>query len=282
MYPDCFLELYKLAEGEDVGLSFADFAECLSHLSRNELGPDAAWPQAVDFCRKLHLKDLALARACSEQSEVAWERFWERYRNRLYSAALVLARDESVASDLADSITGDLFGCSAERSGIRCSKLLSYTGRGSLDNWLKAVLTHTYVDRYRSERRVVSLDCRLDSLKSVCISEAAEITAPDPRLNDAIREAFLRCHPKKRFLLAAYFFDNRTLAEIAVMLGVHESTVSRRMNRAFRELRKGIVRGLRRRGMTTRQVEESLHNDVRTLSLDVRSYLLPGINLVGD
>jgi RNA polymerase sigma-70 factor (ECF subfamily) len=128
----------------------------------------------------------------------------------------------------------------------------------------------------------VSLDRHIESLKFFYTGEAVEGAAADPRLNDAIKEAFLRCHPDKRFLLAAYFFDNRTLAEIAAMLGVHESTVSRRMNRTLRELRNGIARGLRKRGMTMRQAQESLQSDVRTLSLDLRRHLLPGINMVGE
>lgn len=173
MYPDCFLEFYKAAEGEEVGLSFADFVQCLLDLGRNEFGPDASKSQILAFCKKLHIRDLALAQACSRGSAVAWDRFLHRYRDRLYAAALVLARDESVAGELADSMSGDLFGC-ASAAQIRSSKLASYTGRGSLDGWLKAVLTHTYVDRYRSSRRIVSLDRHLDSLKSFCIGEAAE------------------------------------------------------------------------------------------------------------
>ena len=281
MYPDCFLEIYKASEGEDIGLSFADFVQCVLDVCRKELGSGITRPQALEFCKELHFKDLALAQACSRGSTAAWERFMQRYRERLYATALVLARDEAAACELADSISGDLFGCGTATSEISCSKLASYSGRGSLDSWLKAVLTHAYVDRYRSDRRVVSLDRHLDSLKSFCASEAAEKASEDPRLNDAIKEAFLQCHPEKRFLLAAYFFDNRTLAEIAVILGVHESTVSRRMNRTLRELRKSISRALRKRGMTSRQIEELLQSDVRNVSLDVRG-LLPETGLVRE
>lgn len=282
VYPDCFLELYKASQGGDVGLSFADFGESLLDLARNEFGPGVSNSQILDFCKKLHIRDLALAQACSRGSVIAWERFLHRYREKLYAAALMLARDESVARELTDSISGDLFGLATAGTEVRGSKLASYTGRGSLDSWLKAVLTHAYVDRYRSERRVVSLDCHLDALKSFCVTESAGTENADPRLGEAIKEAFLQCHPEKRFLLAAYFFDSRTLAEIAVTLGVHESTVSRRMDRTLRELRHGIRRSLRKRGMTMREVEESFQSDVRTLSLDVRRYLAPDINLVRE
>lgn len=280
MYRDCLRELYEASEGEDIGLSFADFVQCLLDLGRNELGPDISRSQAIDFCSKLHLKDLALAQACSRGIAVAWERFVCRYRGRLYAAALVLVKDEPLARELSDSISGDLFGSGARDGDMRIPKLASYTGRGSLDAWLKAVLTHAYVDRYRSERRVVSLERHLDSLKSL-VSEGVERSTGDPRLNDAIKEAFLQCRAEKRFLLAAYFFDKKTLAEIAGTLKVHESTVSRRLNRTLHELRKSIACSLRKRGMSMREIQELLQTDVRSLSLDVRG-LLPNTNLVRE
>lgn len=281
MYPDYFLELYDASESKSIGLSFADFAQCLVDLGRGGPGLGITGPQALDFYWKLHLRDLALAQACSRGIPVAWERFMRRYRDRLYAAALVLTKDDSVARELSDSISGDLFVTITDAGEARVSKLASYTARGSLDGWLKAVLTHTYLDRYRSERRIVSLERHLDSLKSFLVTEGGERATADPRLNDAIKEAFLECPPEKRFLLAAYFFDDRTLAEIAAMLGVHESTVSRRLNRTLHELRSSIARSLRKRGMTMRQIEESLQIDVRSLSLNVRG-LLPGSSLVRE
>jgi RNA polymerase sigma-70 factor (ECF subfamily) len=239
------------------GAQLADFAECLLEVGRNEFGPGASTAQILDFCKKLHLKDLALAQACSRGSTIAWEWFLDRYRDRLYAAALVLARDESVACELADSISGDLF-CCADNAKLQASKLASYTGRGSLDGWLKAVLTHAYVDRYRSSRRMVSLDRHLDSLKSCCLRETAEHTAADARLDDAVKEAFLQCDPEKRFLLATYFFDNRTLVEIAA---AWESRIDCQQRR---------------------QIEELFQSDVCSLSLDVRRHLFPDIDLVRE
>ena len=58
------------------------------------------------------------------------------------------------------------------------------------------------------------------------------------------------------------------------MEGVHESTISRRLNRATAALRKRIVRGLRQRGMSARAAEEALEADVRDLALDVRGSLV--------
>jgi RNA polymerase sigma-70 factor, ECF subfamily len=76
-----------------------------------------------------------------------------------------------------------------------------------------------------------------------------------------------------RLVLAAYFLDGRTLADIARMLGVHESTISRKLDKLAKSLRKHILAGLTRRGLSRRQAEEALDVDVRDLQLDIRRSL---------
>ncbi len=76
-----------------------------------------------------------------------------------------------------------------------------------------------------------------------------------------------------RFVLASYHLDGRTLAEIARALGVHESTISRKLDKMTKSLRKQIVAALGRRGMSRRQAEEALEVDVRDLRVNLRSRL---------
>ena len=74
-------------------------------------------------------------------------------------------------------------------------------------------------------------------------------------------------------ILSAYYLDGRTLAEIARILGVHESTISRKLDKLARSLRKQIVASLGRQGMSRRQAEEALEVDVRDLQVDIRRSL---------
>jgi RNA polymerase sigma-70 factor (ECF subfamily) len=74
-------------------------------------------------------------------------------------------------------------------------------------------------------------------------------------------------------VLSAYYLDGRTLAEIARMLGVHESTISRKLDKLAKSLRKQIVAALVRHGMSRRQAEEALEVDVRDLQVDIRRSL---------
>jgi RNA polymerase sigma-70 factor, ECF subfamily len=133
------------------------------------------------------------------------------------------------------------------------------------------VLAQEYVNRYRRERRLVSLDERI-------AAQPGDDGAPhaDPRLEQSIDQALAALSGEERFILSSWFLDGRTLAEIARMCGVHESTISRRAERITAALRKRIVRGLRDRGMSARQAQEALDADVRDLSVDVRGRLKTG------
>ena len=74
-------------------------------------------------------------------------------------------------------------------------------------------------------------------------------------------------------VLASYYLDGRTLAEIARTLGVHESTISRKVDKLAKSLRKKILAGMQQQGMGRRQAEEALEVDVRDLQVDIRGSL---------
>jgi len=219
--------------------------------------------------QSLRVEELALARACAKGCEAAWECFLNRYRQKLYDAAGAIAKEESAARELADSLYTELFGTRQTADGRRISKLASYTGRGSLEGWLRTVLAQDYVNRYRTQRRLVTFD---EKIQAGQYQPSAEVLA-DPRLEAAVDAALVELPADERLILASYYLDGRTLAEIARMLGVHESTISRRVEKITASLRKRIVRGLRERGMDAKAAGEALEADVRDLTLDVRARL---------
>jgi len=269
-FPAYFAVLYATSCGEKYGLSFQDFAAILEEVARQYLPPGATPVETAELHRSLRHEELALARACASGSEAAWECFLNRYRQKLYGAAGAIAREESAARELADSLYTDLFGTRQSEDGRRISKLASYTGRGSLEGWLRTVLAQEYINRYRSQRRLVSFD---DQVQAGPQCEASTEVPADPRLEAAVDAALVNLGAEEKLILASYYLDGRTLAEIARMLGVHESTISRRVERITASLRKRILRGLRERGMDARAAEAALGADVRDLTLDVRARL---------
>ena len=264
-------ELHGKCSAAQFGLTCGDLARILGEVANKYL-PAAAPTQLREFCVSLKIEELVLARACAAGNERAWETFMARYREKLYEMGLHITRENSAARELSDSLYADLYG-TVSRNGERVSKLSSYTGRGSLEGWLRTVMAQEHVNRYRRQKRLVSLDEETEEGTQYAAPEPDSAPAVDPRLVSATDEALAALPADERFILAAYHLDGRTLAEIARMLSVHESTISRKLDKVAKSLRKQILAGLGRRGLSRRQAEEALQIDVRDLSLNLRHRL---------
>lgn len=276
--------LYERSGAAAYGLNAEWFGAILDEILRKyflahrNTGPgveDITADRKADFCAALRLEELALARACAAGNERAWQDFIHRYRQRLHSMALHITRDAAHAAELADSLFADLYGINA-RDGLRNSKLVFYTGRGSLEGWLRTVMAQEFINRFRKQKRTVSLEEQTEEgvqFAAVVPDRATSNRASEERLEAATDEALAELSPEDRFTLASYYLDGRTLADIARTLGLHESSVSRRLDRLAAGLRKRILAGLRTRGMSHAQAAEALETDVRDLQLNLRSRL---------
>ena len=263
-------ELHTKAGCERIGLTRETFSAILCEVGAKSGA--ASETDARSFFLSLRLEELALARACVAGENAAWEIFLTKYREKLYLSALRIAREDSAARELADGLYADLYGTTT-REGQRVSKLASYTGRGSLEGWLRTVLAQEYVNRYRRTKRLVSLDEESEEGVQFRAADPEPVTPADNRLGDATDEVLAGLPAEDRMVLSAYYLDGRTLAEIARMLGVHESTISRKLDKLAKSLRKQIIAGLSQRGMSRRQAEEALETDVRDLQVDIRRSL---------
>ena len=261
-------DVYERSRAAEFGISASEFLALLKDVAAKH----AAGASFESFCAGLKIEDLALARGCATGSERAWEVFMARFREKLYDVARQITRDDSVGRELADSVYADLYG-TRTRDGERISKLTSYSGRGSLDGWLRTVLAQEYVNTYRKQRRLVSLDEESEEGVQFAAAKAEAVPRADPLLERATDDVLRSLDPEDRFVLASYFLDGRTLAEIAQTLRVHESTISRKVEKLTKGLRKQVLKELIRMGMSRRQAEEALAVDARDLRLDIRTSL---------
>ncbi len=221
----------------------------------------------------LKLEELVLSRACAAGNEAAWEQFLNRYRAVLYGAAHKIAKDDATARELADSIYADLYGVS-DAGRERASKLLYYSGRGSLEGWLRTVVAQEFVNRYRKTRRETSLEEVMEGGAQFAAAPGNHSGPVDTRVERAAESVLQALDTEDRFVLAAYFLDGRTLAQIAKLLKVHESTISRRLEKTSAELRKRIRKQLVEAGMSTCQADEAMQDlDVRDLRVRVTESL---------
>jgi len=265
-------EIYEKSKAEEFGLTRLQFDGVLAEIARKYLPADAAHEDLRELYASLKVEELALARACASGHEHAWEVFLTRYREKLYDIAGYITKESSTARELADSIYAELYG-TATRDGQRSSKLASYTGRGSLEGWLRTVMVQEHVNRYRRQRRLVSLDEETEEGVQFATRESEPAIAVDPRVEAAVDEVLSALPAEDRFVLASYFLDERTLADIARTLEVHESTISRKVDKLAKLLRKQILAALGRRGMSRRQAQEAIDVDVRDLRVNIRSRL---------
>jgi RNA polymerase sigma-70 factor (ECF subfamily) len=266
-------ELWREAEADSVGLQEDELATVLLTIGvkyNYGLPPGNVAPkQIADFWRSLQLRDLALAHACALGREAAWEQFMTRYRDTLIQAAISMTSSAATGRELADSLYADLFGLT-DRGGQRRSPLAYYSGRGSLKGFLRATLAQRNVDHHRRTNRETAL--ATDELPAVSpgTTPTADILS---RLSQALSTTFSRLVAEDRFLLSAWFLDRRTLLEISRVLGVHEATVSRRLQRLTVRLHDGLLENLQVSGLSKAAAEEALDTDPRDLDVNLRLLL---------
>jgi len=246
-------ELHTTAGCARWGVSRECFAEALRRsVEKRFRGTPASTAEIENYLRALHLEDLALACACSVGIEPAWEFFVSQYRPGLRAAARAILRargrtDEARVEELADSLYADLYGMGPSGSAREKSLFKYFHGRSKLSTWLRSVLAQRHVDALRASQRNVSLDG--DDGESPGKFEPRVESAPrDPersrylaRLDAALTEALAGLAPRERMVLAFYYMDQLTLAEIGRTLGDHESTVSRQLERTRRLLRERVT-----------------------------------------
>jgi RNA polymerase sigma-70 factor (ECF subfamily) len=264
-------DLFDKSGAHKFGLEYDEFEAILDQVSCKYV-PAATDQQKIRFWRELKLEELVLSRGCANGQEYAWEVFLTRYREKLYDIARGVTKEDASARELADSIYGDLYGTS-ERDGHRVSRLNFYMGRGSLEGWLRTVILQEFVNRYRKQKKLVSLDEQEEEGVQFSAANPGPTSPLDKRLGDAVDEALSQLAPDDRLVLASYYLDDRTLTEIGKVLGVHESTISRRLEKLLKVVRKQVLAGLVARGMNRSQAEEALESDVRYLQVDVTKKL---------
>ncbi len=222
--------------------------------------PDARAIHA--YLDSLHAADLALACACSDGNAAAWDFFMARYRPELYRAGRAIA-GEAAGRELADSLYAELYGL-REVDGRRKSLFDYFLGRSKLTTWLHAILAQRHVDGMRRARRTEPLE-EGEAGELVYTAQQSSSgnasgdsfgnsagSSPEPDRNRylAILQAVLTAaldalEPRDRLRLAYYYVEGLTLAEIGRLVGEHEATVSRKLERTRREIGKHVERALR-------------------------------------
>jgi RNA polymerase sigma-70 factor, ECF subfamily len=238
-------QLYDRSRAARWAIAIDRFAAVLDASLTHRFG--GAPPSSLDageYLEALHLDDLALATACADGHDGAWEHFVAEYRPLLYRAADAIDPGGG-ARDLADALYADLYGLK-EHGGVRQSLFRYFHGRSRLATWLRAVLAQRHVDRVRVDRRHEPLPDDESDRPQAAVAASPERSRFADVMRAALAAAIGALAPRDRLRLSCYYAQEMTLAAIGKLLGEHEATASRHLTQTRREIREAVEECLRR------------------------------------
>jgi RNA polymerase sigma-70 factor (ECF subfamily) len=162
--------------------------------------------------------------------DAAFEELLRRYEGKVYRLCCALLRDRAQAED------------AAQESLVRVWKALDrYDGRASLSSWIYAITRNRCLTALEKRRSLDSLDE---------LGEEAEFGLPATGQPDDGRAeqllGLVALLPERlRRALVLYYYEERSVSEVALMLGCPEGTVKTTLFRA----RAALAEMLQRRGL---------------------------------
>jgi RNA polymerase sigma-70 factor len=262
--PERLAELRSKAEREwslagkafpRIRLRFETFLLKVSNIIRKQLPIESASASSVkdvqDLLENLRWQELFLATACAGGDEAAWEIFRTQYQSVIRKTALRALGNTADAQELADTLLTDLFLPSTPGSSKGDNKIGQYHGMGSLEGWIKVVIHRLAIDRFRIQQKNVSLE---DLAVEPASTEPARQTSHSiehfemqkalAMVSGSLTAALAQLSTQEKLVLNLYYLQNVNLKEIGKWLKVHESTVSRLLERLKAQLRKAVNKRL--------------------------------------
>jgi RNA polymerase sigma-70 factor (ECF subfamily) len=218
---------------------------------------------------ELHMQDLYLACGCAEGNAAALALFEQRHLVNVGTAIARLGREPAFVDEVRQAV----------RTKLLCAeggapKIASYSGRGTLDSWVRAVAVRVGLNLLRRRKTQVPVeDLDRDPLLAAANPELEWIKH---RYRQDFKEAFAvalaSLTPEQRTIMRLHYLDEVSLANIGKLSGVHESTVFRRIEAAVAALLEGTRRELGRRLQLEPCELDSLINLLRShLEISVRT-----------
>jgi len=158
----------------------------------------------------------------------------ERFQRNIYRVAYAIVRDDMEA----DTVTQDTF--------IQAYTHLSrFEGRSELETWLTRIAINKARDLLR-RRRFVSLFTRIDDEEAFYLEPVDD--RPDPerelmshQLKNAIERAERKLSTQQKIIFRLRHYEDKSLEEIAVLLGLRAGTVRAHLFRAVHKIRKELA-----------------------------------------
>ena len=218
------------------------------------------------FIAELKVADLYLGLACMRGDEQAWWEFDRQHRSFIERWTRHLVRSDADSDEVIDAVYVELFGTKIV-DGVRQSKFRTYTGRGSLRGWLRAIILHAAVDLHRAPKFEIPMEDWSESGDESSVRHISSGETEDSMLTSVVREryqtatvaaldqALATLDDHETLLLLYYHVEGLKLREIARIVEepkspirrwfqrrssrrsrVHESTVMRWLDKVYRKV----------------------------------------------
>jgi RNA polymerase sigma-70 factor (ECF subfamily) len=147
----------------------------------------------------------------------AFERLIPAYRRRVFGLAYSLLRDRGAAEDVAQEVFVKLW-----------QALPRYDGRAQLSTWIYAITRNASISAMRKRRRPLSMSDPL-------VLEEVESRGAMPEAEPADGSLWRRVEAlpdRQRQAVTLYYQEERTVEEVAAMMGLPVNTVKTHLHRA--------------------------------------------------
>jgi RNA polymerase sigma-70 factor len=269
----------------ELGLELPTYSSRISSILKKHLGPSPGSSEAVSFVKLLHGRDLYLATACAQHSPghsedrngnglpehagAAWKMLETTYKGFVCDLVRFFYRPGFISQDLADNLIADLF--LPDRSGV--SRIASYDGRSSLSTWLRVIICNRSINAQRCSATAKSTDIQPEVPDEPALLNI-EMTMRARRYRNALEDALgCACHnltPRERLILLWRYEDGLQLGQIAKLLGIHQSNVTRQLERMQSKLRDDVVTVLcTRHGLSRLAINECLEDIIENPRHDI-------------
>ncbi|HKQ05086.1 MAG TPA: sigma-70 family RNA polymerase sigma factor [Blastocatellia bacterium] len=243
----------------DLAVNFITYVARLDAVVSHQLTSGFSLSEALACFERLHTGDLYLAMACAQASEAAWRRFSLLYQQPAREVARRIIPSRSQADELADSAMGHVF---LPDTAGRC-RIASFDGRSSLGFWLAVVVKRLSLkERQRGGNRLEQLSDHVELIddQSLARMEAGVRRARYRRLiHQALPQLSAKLSARELLIVRLHYLEGLKASEIARLLDVNRSSITRQLERTHGKLKNEIITGLRTQNrLTFAAVEECI------------------------
>lgn len=169
-------------------------------------------------------EDLEWVEQAKRGDDDAFRRLVDRHRDRAYGLALRMLRSPAEAED------------AAQEAFVRAWRALgSFRGESAFSTWLYRIVARQCFDRLEQLKRLRRHETTLDPASEP--AAAGPDAASAHALTLKIERLMESLSPVQRAAVTLYYWQDRSVEDVAAALGLPENTVKTHLSRARAELR---------------------------------------------